>query len=270
MPELPEVENVKEKLNKLILNKTIEKVDVFVDRIIRTPEVEKFSNILTNKTIKNMNRLGKHLIFEFDDFFIVSHLRMEGKYFFYETKEPISKHDHVIFHFTDGSQLRYNDVRKFGTMDLVLDVNQVSSVAELGLEPMNPNLDSNYLLQKFKKITKPIKNSLLDQTIIAGLGNIYVDEVLFYSGIFPTRKTNTITEKEADLICIASKEIIEKAIKFGGSTIRSYNSLGETGEMQDFHKIYGKNNTPCVNCNTLISKTKISGRGTHYCSNCQN
>lgn len=269
MPELPEVETVRQKLRSSVLNKKITDVSVFVDRIIRTPDVSSFKHKLLNQTIKEIKRLGKHLIFVFDNFYIVSHLRMEGKYEFVSDTKPFNKHDHVIFHFTDGSELRYNDVRKFGTMDLVSHYNEVKSVAELGVEPLDTSLTIDYLENKLSKNKTTIKKALLDQSIIAGLGNIYVDEVLFFSKIHPERSSLHLTIKEIQKLIDGIKTIIDMAIKNGGSSVRSYSSLGDKGSMQDLHKIYGKKGFPCIRCSTAIEKIKVAGRGTHFCPKCQ-
>lgn len=269
MPELPEVENVRRKLKETVINKEIEYIKILAERIIRTPDINTFKEKLKDKTIIDIDRKGKHLIFKFENDFIVSHLRMEGKYEFVSDEKPLNKHDHVIFYFKDGTQLRYNDVRKFGTMDLVIDPLEISSVSSLGLEPMDKNLTSEYLYEKLQKKKTFIKNTLLDQSIIAGLGNIYVDEVLYSSSIHPERIANSITIDECSKLCKHTSEIISKAISLGGSSIRTYDSMGEKGTMQNLHKVYNRNNTPCQRCETIIKKTKLGGRGTHFCPNCQ-
>lgn len=269
MPELPEVENVRKKLEELVLDKEIIGVDVLVDRIIRTPDVSTFKEKVKGQVFKNVERLGKHLIFVLDDFFIVSHLRMEGKYTYTKTDTPLNKHDHVIFHFSNGFDLRYNDVRKFGTMDLVMEPNEVKSVAELGFEPMDSNLDEKYLKKQLSSKKTTIKNALLDQSIVSGLGNIYVDEVLFYSGIHPEKDANSLNQKQLKKLVEGIKSIIKTAIEKGGSSIRTYNSLGEKGSMQNLHHVYGKNGEPCINCLSPIEKIRVAGRGTHFCPKCQ-
>jgi formamidopyrimidine-DNA glycosylase len=269
MPELPEVETVRKKLHELVVGKTIDHVEVFVERIIRTPDVSSFIHRLKNQTIHQMGRKGKHLIFYFENQILVSHLRMEGKYFYRKSSDSFNKHDHVIFHFTDGTKLCYNDVRKFGTMDLVTDINDVNSVKELGLEPMDASLTTQYLKDALSSKKKNIKNVLLEQSIVSGLGNIYVDEVLFYAGIHPERMANQLTSSETQSLVKGIKEIISIAIESGGSTIRSYNSLGDKGSMQNFHKVYGRDKQQCVRCDSIVEKIKVGGRGTHFCPKCQ-
>jgi len=269
MPELPEVENVKRKLEPLILNQHIVDLDVYADRIIRTPDVAQFISLVKGQTFRKIERKGKHLIFVLDKGYIVSHLRMEGKYDYTETSTEKNKHDHVLFHFSNGFDLRYNDVRKFGTMDYVAHPNEVKSVDELGPEPLDDTLSSEYLLQALSVKKSTIKHALLDQSVIAGLGNIYVDEVLYKSGLHPEKKANSVTKKQAATLITSIQEIISLAIEQGGSSVRSYNSLGEKGSMQILHQVYGKNGESCPACQTLIEKNRVAGRGTHFCPTCQ-
>jgi formamidopyrimidine-DNA glycosylase len=269
MPELPEVENVKRKLEPLILNQQILDIEVYADRIIRTPDVQTFLSNLKGQTFKKIERKGKHLIFVLEKGYIVSHLRMEGKYEYTKTTNEKNKHDHVLFHFSNGYDLRYNDVRKFGTMDYVKDPNDVKSVAELGPEPLDNALTNGYLLDALSIKKSTIKHALLDQSVVAGLGNIYVDEVLYKSGLHPEKKANSVTKKQAATLITSIQDIISLAIEQGGSSVRSYNSLGEKGSMQTLHQVYGKNGESCPICQTLIEKIRVAGRGTHFCPICQ-
>lgn len=272
MPELPEVENVRRKLLDLVLNKEITNVAIFYEKMIRTPEPEIFKSRVIGQTITNITRRGKHLIFILDEkYALISHLRMEGKYFYFEEKSDKSKHDHMILFFSDGSELHYHDVRKFGTMDLILlsQLDSFKSIKDLGPEPHETQISDEYLYQKFQRKSSPIKNLLLDQTIISGLGNIYVDEILFQANIHPIKKGNSLSKNDCYRLSLASKKIISLAIEKGGSTIRSYNSLGTLGEMQVLHQVYGKNGQACHSCSETIQKIKISGRGTHFCPKCQ-
>ena len=178
MPELPEVETVKESLKKVILNKQIKSVDVFYDGIIKNIDVNEFKISLVNETIVDIKRYGKYLLFILNNYILVSHLRMEGKYnYITENKKEYSKHEHVIFHFSDTETLRYDDTRKFGTMHLFKETDvsillKQEPLNKLGIEPLSAALTVEYLKDKFKKISKPIKSALLDQTIISVLGNI--------------------------------------------------------------------------------------------------
>ena len=275
MPELPEVETVKNILKKDIVNKKIDKIDVNYFKIIKNVSKDLFINSLIGQSFIDVNRRGKHLIFELYDYYMVAHLRMEGKYFLMHD-EPFNKHDHIIFYFEDGSNLRYNDVRKFGTIHL-FDKNIYKSMSDLykvyplnvvGLEPFDSDMSVNYLCNHFKKkIKTPIKTVLLDQSIIAGLGNIYVDEVLYLSKIHPLKIASKITESEAKAILDSSIKVLNKAIELGGTTVKSF---------QSSHEISGRfQNELCVHTKELcplghdVKKIKVGGRGTYYCPMCQ-
>lgn len=211
-------------------------------------------------------------MFDIGDYYLCSHLRMEGKYFIKNEKEDVIKHEHIIFTFEDGSDLRYHDTRKFGRMNLVLkkDIDTVEGVRKQGIEPIDVNLSKEYLYDNFKKRKLPMKTLLLDQTIISGLGNIYADEVLFESGISPLKCGIDITLEECQKIVSSSMKIISEAIKCGGTTIKSYtSSLGVTGRFQQNLKAHKKEGEKCQICNNIIKRIIIGGRSTYYCSNCQ-
>lgn len=269
MPELPEVETVRSILEKNILNKTILDVEIRYDKILQNSTKEDFSNKLKNQTFIEMKRKGKYLICVLSDYYLIVHLRMEGKFFLMHD-EPLSNHDHIIFKFND-SELRYNDTRKFGTMHLferTIDINKINPLTKVGLEPFEEGFNINYLKPFFKKSTKPIKTTLLDQSIIAGLGNIYVDEVLFMSGLHPLQKTKDLTDDNIESIINNSKIVLQKAINLGGTTIRSFQSSHDiTGRFQNHLLVHTKSN--CPKCNKNISKIRVGGRGTYYCEQCQ-
>lgn len=273
MPELPEVETVKRTLNQLVKKKRIRAVDVFWDKIVKFPEVtEEFTHSLLGQTVQEIRRKGKFLLFDFDDYVMVSHLRMEGRYGVFTAEEAVSKHTHVIFYFEDDTELRYSDVRKFGTMHLFEKGTEMARkpLVLLGPDPFEEHFSFSNFYEKIAKSTRSVKNILLDQSVIAGLGNIYVDETLFKAGIHPERKGNTITETEADRLRKFAAETLLEAIEQGGTTIRSYvNSLGEIGMFQQELFVYGQEDKPCKTCGEPILKIKTGGRGTHFCANCQ-
>ena len=269
MPELPEGETVKNTLKKQILRKRIKSIKILYDGIIATNKDEFKKNII-NEEILDIKRRGKFLIFVLNDYYLVSHLRMEGKYFIKDKSMPIIKHEHIIFDLEDV-ELRYHDTRKFGRMYLVTkDKLYVDTpLSKLGLEPWDDSLDSLYLLDKFN-CNIPIKTLLLDQSIITGIGNIYADEILFKARINPLKKGKDITKEECNLIIKYTKEILEDAIKLGGTTIKSFtSSLGVTGHFQGNLMVHNKEGENCPICNNIILKTKVNGRGTYYCPNCQ-
>lgn len=272
MPEIAEVETVRNTLKRRILNKEITNVKVFYEPMIES-NINDFKKDLIGHHFIDIKRIGKWLIFETEDRYLLSHLRMEGKFFIKEIQEEKNKHEHVIFTLDNEITLRYHDTRKFGRMNLIKkdDLYNVESIKKQGLEPGDKNLTSTYLLDKFKNKRLPIKTVLLDQTIISGLGNIYVNEVLFYAKINPFKPANTLTKEECDLIVKGSNEIIKEAIELGGTTIRSYtSSLGVTGRFQQKLKVHKKEGEPCSICKTPIKNEKIGGRSTYYCPNCQN
>ena len=272
MPELPEVETVRRTLSNLILNKRIRDVDIFYSKIIRNKTESDFKKLLTDRTIDEIDRYGKYLVFNMGDLSLISHLRMEGKFFIKDADEPKEKHEHIIIYFTDGSTLRYHDTRKFGTMDIVpkTQVYVNSPITKLGPEPFSDKLTFLYLKEKLTKKTIAIKSALLDQTIMTGLGNIYVDEVLFLTKLHPSTPCNKVSNKKIREIISNSIKVLNKAIDLGGTTIRSYtSSLGVTGRFQNELNVHTKEGEPCPICETIIKKTKVNGRGTYYCENCQ-
>lgn len=271
MPEIAEVETVRNTLKKRILNKKIKDVKVLYDKMIDNNK-EEFINTLKDNEFIDILRRGKWLIFELKEHYLLSHLRMEGKYFIKNSNELIEKHEHIIISFNDGTDLRYHDTRKFGKMKIIKkeDLNNTEEIIKQGKEPIDNTLTSDYLMNKFTGKKMPIKTTLLDQTIISGLGNIYADEVLYEARINPLRVTSSITKLECQNIIEASKKIIEKAIKEGGTTIKSYtSSLGVYGNYQNYLKVHTKENKECSICHSMIKRIKVGGRSTYYCENCQ-
>lgn len=272
MPELPEVETVKNSLKDLIIGKTISSVDVYYERIIQNITVDEFKKSLVGQTFIKLDRVGKFLIFILNDYIMVAHLRMEGKYFLKKDEEKL-KHEHIIFNLTNGQTLRYNDTRKFGVIYLfhsnnLEEVKELAPLNKLGIEPISGNLTIEYLKNKLKKSNLPIKTVLLDQSIISGLGNIYADEVCFMSRINPLKKACTLSDDELKKIITSSSIVLEKAIELGGTTIRSFVSSHEiTGRFQNELLVHTKE--ICPNCQSKILKIYIGGRGTYYCPNCQ-
>ena len=265
------METVRRVLKRRILGRKIKNVNVIYDKIVES-DLDDFKKILPGLTFQDILRRGKWLIFDLGDYYLCSHLRMEGKYFIKPSSEEIVKHEHIIFSLDDNNDLRYHDTRKFGRMDLVKkeDLEKVEGVHKQGIEPISDDLTKEYLYEKFKKSNKYIKTLLLDQTIISGLGNIYADEVLFGASIKPTRRGSSIKLNECQKIVDASRKIILKAMEEGGTTIRSYtSSLGVTGNYQDFLMVHQRKGEECKVCHNIIKKITVDGRGTYYCSKCQ-
>ena len=270
MPELPEVETVRKGLIKKVKGRTIKKCLVRWNGIIAYPNVDSFIQNITNQKINDIDRRGKFLMFILDDYYLISHLRMEGKYFIKNPTEDLNKHDHVIFTLDDGFELRYNDTRKFGKMYLVKkDELKISPIAKLGEEPWSNNLTKEYLRNKLNK-KKPIKTLLLDQSIITGIGNIYADEILFLSRINPETPGEKLTDNNLKDIIENTKSVLEKAITMGGTTIHTYTAVdGITGKFQQELLVHGKKDESCPTCGTKIIKITVNTRGTYYCPHCQ-
>lgn len=272
MPELPEVETVRRGLTQLVEGSTIQTVDVLYPKMINVSP-EEFQAALRGKQITKIDRRGKYLFIRLsDNLTIVSHLRMEGKYDVEPEGSPIDKHTHIIFHLTDGRQLRYNDTRKFGRMNLV-DTGtemQVAGLKTIGPEPTEDDLTVAYMKKIFAKSHKVVKPFLLDQSNIAGLGNIYADEVLWLSKINPQQPVNTISLAKIKLLRKSIIAELNKAIAGHGTTVHSYSTAyGEAGNFQNQLNVYGREGEPCPRCGTKIVKIKLAQRGTHYCPKCQ-
>lgn len=273
MPELPEVETVRRTLKALITGKQIEHVTVRLPRIIQRPDdIQAFANLLAGHTIMDIERRGKFLRFILDGLVMVSHLRMEGRYGLFLQDDVLDKHTHVVFHFTDGTELRYHDVRQFGTMHLFQTGEdlQLQPLAKLGQEPLDPS----FTLERFKEIVSSkstrIKPLLLNQEYIVGIGNIYVDESLHMAGIHPETGAKALSDEQLEQLHQAIVSTLTEAVAAGGSSVKSYvNGQGESGTFQQQLLIYGRKDQPCATCGTMIEKTVVAGRGTHYCPSCQ-
>lgn len=274
MPEMPEVQTLIDSLlEEDILNKKIKDVIFYMEKLFKNCTPNEFKNFVLNEKIINIDRIGKYLIFHLSNkkVFVV-HLRMEGKIFYQDSN---SKYDekHTLLRISFGKkEMRYQDTRKFGTFHIFLEKNYKNSkeLSKLALDPLQEGFDWKYLKCNISKSNKFIKTALLDQTNVAGIGNIYVDEILFASKIHPESKCNKLTDDNFKTIASNSRKIIKKAIDNKGTTISTYMYKKESkGEFQKFLKVHTKKDSDCVNCKTKITKMKVNGRGTYICSNCQ-
>jgi formamidopyrimidine-DNA glycosylase len=272
MPELPEVETIKETLRHRILGKTIAKVDVTAPRLVVGMSTTEFCLRLAGQTVQEIERRGKYLIFKLTGNDLVTHLRMEGRFFLKSLEAPREKHEHICIYLTDQTTMRYHDTRKFGTFEIAPkdQGTKVKGIAKLGPEPQDTEFNSAYLRARLSRSSRAIKTLLLDQTVVAGLGNIYVDEVLFQSKIHPERPGNSLGTTDIDAIIDSSRSVLGAAIAAGGTSIRTYvSSLGVSGRFQtklNVHTLAGK---PCTTCQTPIIKIRVGSRGTYLCPNCQ-
>jgi len=285
MPELPEVETIRLDLIKKLLNIKIEKIVIRKKTIIKG-DYKKFISILNNNFIKDIKRIGKLLIFELGDNknILLIHLKMTGqliyktynKYICGGHNSPIilndlpGKHTHIIFNFKDSSKLFFNDVRRFGYLKVIDKLLLDDIKKNYGIEPLKQEFNFKNLKLIFKNRKSPIKAVLLNQKLISGIGNIYVDEILYASGIFPGKKANKIKDYEIKKIIISSNKIIKKSIKFRGTTFSDYRDCdGRKGNFSDHLKVYGREGERCFKCGNIIKKIKLAGRGTNFCQNCQ-
>lgn len=263
MPELPEIRVVSKFLNASVKGLTIKDIDIRYDKMMNNEVKEK----LINQKINNIKTHGKYIIFELTDYNLISHLRMEGKYYI-RTSLGLNKHDHIIF-YLDNKILVYNDVRKFGTFDLRKkeETYKTKPLNKLAKEPFD--IDVFEFHASLIKRNSPIKTLLLNQEIIAGIGNIYADEILFLAKISPFKRGSEITFKQAKKLVECSIDVLNRAIIKGGTTIYTFKSNDEVGYFALELLVHTKYNEPCSVCNNLIKKSKINGRTSYYCSVCQ-
>lgn len=271
MPELPEVKTVVKHLNANVLWQTIDDVVINKSKLVKEISSEKFTQQIVNKQIEKIHNHGKFIVFHLsDNIVMLSHLRMEGKYRVIKNKQKTAIHDHIIFKLKNGDSLVYNDSRQFGTFHLRTNANYklINPLAKIAQEPKNINIKDLY--EKLQKKHIAIKTALLDQTIVAGLGNIYVNELLWQVKLNPQTKCHLISQQKLQEILRVATLILDKATKLGGSTIKSFVSFDKNeGQFQKFLQVHNKYNHPCSRCQSLIAKKSVNGRGTYFCPKCQ-
>ena len=267
MPELPEVETVIRTLEHQIKDAEIEKVQVIYPKLVDNLDPREFENKLKGQHFRKFERRGKYLIFELDDYILVSHLRMEGKFYVEPDLKVKDKHTHLIISLTDSRFIMYHDVRKFGRMQLYPKGTELTVLNKLGLEPFDQNLNIDYLKKKCPAHHE-LKEILLDQSIIAGIGNIYANEICFAMKVLPDKQFFQLSDKQLQALIDSTRTILAAAIKDGGTTIRSYtSSLGVNGKFQQHLMVHGQQ--ICKVCGSQIKKVYLKGRGTYYCPKCQ-
>lgn len=267
MPELPEVETVVRTLEHLIKDACIDHVQILYPKMIEGDR-DAFCRKLEGEHFRRFERRGKYLIFRMDHVTLVSHLRMEGKYYVQQPEEPYDRHIHVIFSLKDGRQLRYRDTRKFGRM-FITDIDEdFSHFNDLGPEPFDEAFNAAYVRSFRKGKKQPLKSMLLDQSFTAGIGNIYADEILSACGLRPGRSCARITKRDEENIVNETRRILSEAIAMGGTTIRTYtSSLGVTGMFQNDCCVHSQK--ICRRCGSEIHVKRIGGRSSYYCPHCQ-
>lgn len=276
MPELPEVQSMIDSLiSDDCLNHKIVNVESIMPKLFKNCSFEEYKNHIINEKIVDITRVGKYLIFHLtNEKVFVVHLRMEGKLFYEDFDFPFNKrHTLVRIVFDNNKELRYNDTRRFGTFTIYFENSFMNSkeLSKLAYDPLDKKFNWEYLKNNIKKSNRAIKTLILDQTNVAGIGNIYADEILFASNINPNKSGNKISDDEFKKIAENAEKILKLAVKNKGTTISTYFYKKEKkGEFQKFLKVHTKKDSPCVNCGNKILKMKVNGRGTYYCSKCQN
>ena len=273
MPELPEVETVVRTLEYQLHEVTILDCKVKWANIIATSDPDTFCNLIKNKTIQHYDRYGKYLLFDLGTHMWIAHMRMEGKFYIQNPNDAYDRHTHVFFTLSNGKELRYHDTRKFGKMYLYEkqeDIHAYPCFQNVGWDVFDQRLDAAYLYRNLHSRKIVLKQALLDQSVIAGIGNIYADEICFALGMHPESKIYHLRKKDFEQLLIEARRIMKGAIASGGTTIRSYtSSLGVDGRFQLKLKVHNRKGEKCKVCGTIIKKITVATRGTYYCPTCQ-
>lgn len=277
MPELPEVETIRRELDREVGGRKIKAVEVTNNRSIRKHTNKKqFISRLEGVKIKSVGRKGKYLVVTLDSGdLLVIHLGMSGQLLRAATKDPVVKHTHVIFSFTQGPQIRFVDPRTFGEMFVTTPdelTSDVPELAHLGFDPVDQPVSWVVFGRLLHSHQLKLKAFLMDQSIIAGIGNIYSDEILWQAGLRYDRISNELSSQEIRRLYRAVVETLHEAIKHGGSTLADQqyvNLSGKPGGFQEFHEVYDRDKLACHRCRGVITKAKFQGRTTYYCDACQ-
>jgi formamidopyrimidine-DNA glycosylase len=282
MPELPEVETVRRGLNQLTLNQEITGGDVLLHRTIAyPPSVDEFLTGIKGSTIATWHRRGKYLLAELNlsqptpsNTWLGVHLRMTGQLLWLHQDEPLHKHTRVRLFFTDKHELRFVDQRTFGQMwwipPKVPAENIMTGLAKLAVDPFSPEFSVEYLTNKLQNRRRPIKTALLDQSVVAGLGNIYADEALFLSKVLPDTQCTDLQPEQIQNLHTSIIQVLQASIEAGGTTFSNFlNVRGINGNYSGVAWVYNRTGEPCRICSQAIQRVRIAGRSTHFCIQCQ-
>jgi formamidopyrimidine-DNA glycosylase len=280
MPELPEVETVRRGLQQFSIDRSISKVEVLRASTIAHPEVPDFISGLTGAVFQEWQRRGKYLLAKCVNAdqsprgWLGVHLRMTGQLLWLTAPQELEKHARVRFLMPQGQELRFVDQRTFGKMWWLSATEQpeliISGLGKLGPEPLSPEFSSQYFIDRLQRSKRQIKAAILDQAVVAGVGNIYADESLFLSRIQPTTTTSDLSQPQIKALRLAIIKVLQDSIEAGGTTFSNYlNVQGTNGNYAGLAWVYNRQGEPCRQCGTIIIKTRAAGRGTHYCPSCQ-
>lgn len=272
MPELPEVEVVRRGLVPHLVGRRIEKIR-FSNRRLRLPVPRKclLKNAINNR-VEAVDRRAKYLLLRLENGTVmVIHLGMTGRLGIFEQSSPGLAHDHVCWLLDDGHEMRFNDSRRFGSIQFFASSDEVkNSLNKTGPEPLGPGFTEEYLFGLSRRKKQPIKNFLMNSHNVAGIGNIYASELLFHAGIRPQRAAGRLSRKECARLVLATRQVLAEAISCGGSTIADFvSSSGKPGYFQLKFRVYGRDGSPCRCCCTPVRKIVLAGRATFYCPVCQ-
>ncbi|MBS3937842.1 MAG: DNA-formamidopyrimidine glycosylase [Peptococcaceae bacterium] len=273
MPELPEVETIRQSLTSYLQGLTIEGCQVTLPKLVKNMAADDFMAQLKGRTIREIGRRGKYLIFKLSrGYTLVVHLRMTGQLRFCASDVPRPAHTHVVLEFSPDKELRYTDTRQFGAWFLAPDgeIGRVAGIDRLGVEPLSPEFTVEQLGTMLSLRRGKIKAVLLNQHIVAGIGNIYADEALFAAGIHPERVASTLTPRELAALHFALQALLTRAIELRGTSVRDYvDGSGLRGNFQTELKVYGRTDGLCRLCDTPLLRLVVAGRSTHLCPHCQ-
>lgn len=273
MPELPEVETIKQDMLKKIKAKKIHMVDLINEQTIKIPLPQNFKKEVEGQTIQNIERKGKYLLVSLDsEKLLIFHLKLTGKLLFAVAGEKTPDYVRIVFNFSDESKLFFCDVRKLAEVYLLphTELNRIKAIENMGPDPLSPDFTLEKFKERLVRRKGNIKSVLMDQEVLAGIGNIYSQEALYIAGIHPERKTPCLSIHEIEAIYRALLDVLQEAVECRGSSVNTYLDLhGNKGEYGHRLKVYGRKSEHCYQCSALIERKKISGRGTYFCNNCQ-
>lgn len=264
MPELPEVETIVRRLRPDLIGRTITAADLRWARTLATPEPALFNKNIIGQWIESVNRRAKYIVIQLSADTLIIHLRMSGDILFRTINAPAEKHDRLLLQLSDEKMLVFNDMRKFGRVWLTPTPQDV--LGKLGPEPLDLSFTADELFERIIKHKRQLKPLLLDQSVIAGLGNIYTDEALHLAGLHPLTKSDLIKRKQAEILWRSIHEVLEAGIQRNGTSI---DWIYRGGQNQDYLHVYGRKDEPCLQCGTPIQKIVVGQRGTHFCPQCQ-
>lgn len=273
MPELPEVQTVLTTLQPRIVGLRVDRVEVFLDKIVKSPEPRQFVDLIKGRTITGMGRRGKYLLLELDRCYLLAiHLRMTGRLVYSNPDTPRDKYTHLVFCLNNGAELRFQDMRQFGTMNLMRtdQLEAFCSQKDLGPDALDPALTRDLFKGRIRGKRGQIKKLLLDQSLVAGIGNIYANEILWRARIYPERPVESLTPGELGRLYKVMREVLCEAVLHRGTTLRDYvDGEGNPGGFQSLLAVHGREGEPCTKCGKKIIRLKTGGRSAFVCPACQ-